>query len=66
MDRAALEVLSTKTRPIGVRALSQAIGLDAAGMEDAIEPYLLRQGLMEVGPGGRTITTKGLIHVANS
>lgn len=60
MDRKVMDFLRDRERPVGVATMAKVIGLDADAIVKVIEPYLIRQGLMEIVPGGRQITAKGL------
>lgn len=58
VDRAILDVLCRRFtgRPVGLTTLAQCIGEEPDTIEDAYEPYLLQQGLLQrtTRPGGRT------------
>jgi holliday junction DNA helicase RuvB len=63
-DRAVLRVLADyQGQPIGVGTLAQMLGHEPATIEKAIEPYLLREGLIQKTPRGRIITEGGLAHI---
>lgn len=47
---------------IGSNRLANAIGVPEATYKEVIEPYLSRQGLIEVTPGGRSISETGMIY----
>lgn len=63
-SRKYLELLSNKGRPIGIATIASHLGESTSTVEESVEPYLLRVGLVEKLPAGRTITTKGAAHVA--
>ncbi len=46
--------------PVGLTTLSHASGEEPATIEDAYEPYLLREGFLIRTPRGRVATDKGL------
>jgi len=48
---------------IGINAASAIIGLNESSVKETIEPYLLREGLIERGTGGRWSTEKGDLHL---
>jgi len=50
-DRDYLNALPN--RPVGLQFLSAILGLDAVTIEEEVEPYLLRMGLINRGPRGR-------------
>jgi Holliday junction DNA helicase RuvB len=64
-DRAYLYVLYEKFGggPTGIKTLSAALNEEEATLEEVIEPYLLRQGLIEKTPRGREITPQGKQHI---
>lgn len=49
--------------PVGPKALSASAGLDNATLEQAVEPWLIRAGLIARTQRGRRITAKGYDHV---
>jgi Holliday junction DNA helicase RuvB len=55
VDRAILEVLCVRFsgRPVGLTTLAQCIGEEPDTIEDAYEPYLLQQGLLQRTTRGR-------------
>lgn len=63
LDRKVLTFLASKERPTGLRVISQAVGLDADGVQLMVEPYLLKLGFIDIVPGGRLISTSGLQHL---
>ena len=44
-----------KDRPVGLKALSAVLGMDADAIENDIEPWLLRKGMVERSPRGRIL-----------
>ncbi|HUC36214.1 MAG TPA: Holliday junction branch migration DNA helicase RuvB [Acidimicrobiales bacterium] len=65
VDRAILEALCTKFggRPVGLVTLSQCVGEEPDTIEDAYEPFLLQQGLLQRTPRGRTATPRAFEHL---
>ncbi len=49
-------------RKAGVARLAGELNVTENVMKEVIEPYLLRQGLMDVTPSGRIITPAGMIY----
>jgi holliday junction DNA helicase RuvB len=66
-DRAVLEAIAYKFSggPVGLNTIAAATGEEQATIEDVIEPYLIRLGLLERTPRGRIITTEGTVHISN-
>jgi Holliday junction DNA helicase RuvB len=64
-DRLVLSMLANqfKGRPVGLDTLAAATGEDKETLEDVIEPFLLRIGMIERTPRGRIITETGKIHL---
>jgi len=60
LDRRYLEVLIREYNggPVGIEALSALLQEDAATLEDMVEPYLLKIGLVRRTPQGRVATKK--------
>jgi Holliday junction resolvasome RuvABC ATP-dependent DNA helicase subunit len=44
----------------GVASLATACECDVASIESHVEPYLIRQGLLIIAPGGRALTAAGV------
>ncbi len=67
-DRAVLEVIAHKFAggPVGLNTIAAATGEEQATIEDVIEPYLIRLGLLERTPRGRTVSAEGFSHLANT
>lgn len=65
VDRQLLTLLATKfsSRPVGLSTLSVAIGEEPDTIEAVLEPYLIRQGLLQRTPRGREITDAGKAHL---
>jgi Holliday junction DNA helicase RuvB len=55
VDRSILDVLCRRFagRPVGLTTLAQCIGEEPDTIEDAYEPYLLQQGLIQRTTRGR-------------
>lgn len=64
-DRKLLSVLGEKFGggPVGLGTLSAALAEEEATIEEFNEPYLLRMGLIERTPRGRSLTTRGYTHI---
>ncbi len=65
VDRAILVALTTGFggRPIGLSTLAVAVGEEPETVEDAYEPFLLRQGLLVRTPRGRVATAGAWAHL---
>ena len=65
VDRAILDALCTRFggRPVGLVTLSQCVGEETDTIEDAYEPFLLQQGLLQRTPRGRTATPRAFEHL---
>jgi holliday junction DNA helicase RuvB len=63
-DRAVLEVIINKFNggPVGLNTIAAATGEEQSTIEDVIEPYLIRQGLLERSPRGRVVTGAAYNH----
>lgn len=60
IDRQLLKLLwENGTNPLGINTLAAMIGEEASTIEDVIEPFLIKIGLIERTPRGRVITLKG-------
>jgi Holliday junction DNA helicase RuvB len=55
-DRKYLDVLKRSERPMGINTLVSAVGIDRDTIENTIEPYLIRLGMVEKTPKGRMAT----------
>ncbi len=64
-DRAILEVIIDKFNggPVGLNTISAAIGEEQSTIEDVIEPYLIRNGLLERTPRGRVVSGAAYQHL---
>lgn len=64
-DRAILEAIVHKFNggPVGLNTIAAATGEEQATIEDVLEPYLIRQGLIERTPRGRVATASAYAHV---
>lgn len=51
--------------PAGVQAIAHTMNIPADTLEDEIEPYLLREGLLQRTPRGRMITDDAWVHVGH-
>jgi Holliday junction DNA helicase RuvB len=49
--------------PAGLQAIAHSMSLTADSLEDDIEPFLLRSGLIQRTPRGRMVTATGYRHV---
>lgn len=52
--------------PIRLHTLEAAVGIHRRTIQDVIEPFLIRKGLIERTPQGRVITEAGLRHVEST
>lgn len=64
-DRAVLEVIIEKFGggPVGLNTIAAATGEEMSTIEDVLEPYLIRQGLIERTPRGRVATSTAYTHL---
>lgn len=60
LDRAVLDVIINKFNggPVGLNTISAATGEEQSTIEDVVEPYLIRQGLLERTPRGRVANSE--------
>ena len=65
VDRAILDVLCRRFagRPVGLTTLAQCIGEEPDTIEDAYEPYLLQQGLLQRTTRGRVAAPRAWAHL---
>jgi Holliday junction DNA helicase RuvB len=65
VDRAILEALCVRFsgNPVGLTTLAQCIGEETDTIEDAYEPFLLQQGLIQRTPRGRVATPRAVAHL---
>jgi len=64
-DRRLLEAIIHKFNggPVGLNTMAASTGEEMATIEDVIEPYLIRQGLLERTPRGRVATAHAYSHI---
>lgn len=64
-DRAILEVIANKFNggPVGLNTIAAATGEEPSTIEDVIEPYLIRHGLLERTPRGRMVSPEAYSHL---
>lgn len=67
-DRAVLEVIIEKFGggPVGLNTIAAAVGEEQSTIEDVIEPYLIRHGLLERTPRGRIASADAFQHLENT
>jgi Holliday junction DNA helicase RuvB len=65
VDRQLLEIIikKFKNRPVGIQALTAALGEERGIIEEIYEPYLMKMGLLERTPAGRIATEAALKHL---
>ncbi len=65
VDRAILDVLCRRFvgRPVGLSTLAQCVGEEPDTIEDAYEPYLLQQGLLQRTARGRVAAPRAWAHL---
>jgi Holliday junction DNA helicase RuvB len=65
MDRRYLRLIADHYGggPVGVETLAAALSEQRDTIEDAIEPYLIQQGLLQRSPRGRMLTVTGYRHL---
>jgi Holliday junction DNA helicase RuvB len=67
IDRQILKLLGESNgNALGINTLAAMVGEEAATIEDVIEPFLIKIGLIERTPRGRVITGKGRGYVLKS
>ena len=60
IDRQILKLLwESNGNALGINTLAAMVGEEAGTIEDVIEPFLIKIGLIERTPRGRVITMKG-------
>jgi Holliday junction DNA helicase RuvB len=66
-DRAVLEAIIHKFNggPVGLNTIAAATGEESSTIEDVIEPYLIRHGLLERTPRGRMASATAYTHIQN-
>jgi len=67
-DQEYLSVLCDKFKggPVGLSTLAAAMGEDEGTIEDVIEPFLIREGLLQRTPKGRQATEAAFAHMGIS
>ncbi len=67
-DRLVLEAILHKFGggPVGLNTIAAATGEEQSTIEDVVEPYLIRLGLLERTPRGRVTTGLALTHLQNN
>ena len=65
VDRYILEAIVHKFGggPVGLSTLAIAVGEDPETVEDAYEPFLLMEGLLQRTPRGRVATANAYVHL---
>lgn len=65
-DRAVLDAIITKFKggPVGLNTIAAATGEEPSTIEDVIEPYLIRNGLLERTPRGRVASATAYTHLS--
>jgi Holliday junction DNA helicase RuvB len=65
VDRSILEILAVlfNGNPVGLTTLAHAVGEETETVEEAYEPYLIRQGLLLRTPRGRVATDRAYSHL---
>ncbi len=65
VDRSILDVLCRRFagRPVGLTTLAQCVGEEPDTLEDAYEPYLLQQGLLQRTTRGRVAGPRAFEHL---
>lgn len=64
-DRTLLNVIIRKFRggPVGLNTLAAAMSEEQSTIEDVLEPYLIREGMIERTPRGRVATHEAYLHL---
>ena len=61
LDREVLyEILKGAGKPVGIVTIASSLQEDQSNIENIVEPYLLRVGLIQKTPRGRVLTKKGM------
>jgi Holliday junction DNA helicase RuvB len=65
-DRAVLDAIINKFKggPVGLNTIAAATGEEPSTIEDVIEPYLIRNGLLERTPRGRVASATAYAHLS--
>lgn len=66
-DRAVLRTIieTFNGGPVGLNTIAAATGEEASTIEDVVEPYLIRNGLLERTPRGRIASAAAYTHLQN-
>lgn len=64
-DRSVLEAIIYKFNggPVGLNTIAAATGEEQSTIEDVVEPYLIRLGLLERTPRGRVTNSSAVEHI---
>lgn len=64
-DRAVLDAIISKFNggPVGLSTIAAATGEESSTLEDVVEPYLIRHGLIERTPRGRIASASAYRHL---
>lgn len=67
-DRTLLEIVIEKFNggPVGLNTIAAATGEEQSTIEDVIEPYLIRLGLLERTPRGRVVSATAYEHISKT
>jgi Holliday junction DNA helicase RuvB len=62
-----LEIIINKFNggPVGLNTIAAATGEEQSTIEDVIEPYLIKHGLLERTPRGRIASATAYTHLEN-
>ena len=62
LNESDINILNTlkNKKPMGIKSISSLSGEDISNVDNVIEPYLIKLGLIEKTPRGRVITDKGI------
>ena len=63
-DRKYLKFLEKQSSPIGLNTIASSISVESETIRDVIEPFLLRRGLIMIGPRGRSAINKEVLDAA--
>jgi Holliday junction DNA helicase RuvB len=63
-DRKYLKFLEKQSSPIGLNTIASSISVESETIRDVIEPFLLRKGLIMIGPRGRSAINKEVLDAA--
>ena len=68
LDRCYLETIITvfSGGPAGIQAIAHTMNIPSDTLEDDIEPFLLRRGLIQRTPRGRMLTTQAFVHLGRT